>query len=153
VDATDRRDRHGMSSHAAHSQPSLVAPGAPARRTRWSDPATLLPGAGAALLVAAAATALARVVPLGSGPILGIVLGLAVTIIAGPRAHLRPGLTLLSNVPLRAAVVVLGAELPLGTVLAQGARSLPVIVLTLGGCLITARWLGARLGVERRCAR
>jgi uncharacterized integral membrane protein (TIGR00698 family) len=138
-----------MSSHAAHSQPSLVAPGAPARRTRWSDPATLLPGAGAALLVAAAATALARVVPLGSGPILGIVLGLAVTIIAGPRARLRPGLTLLSNVPLRAAVVVLGAELPLGTVLAQGARSLPVIVLTLGGCLITARWLGARLGVER----
>jgi uncharacterized integral membrane protein (TIGR00698 family) len=136
-----------MSLPAERSGWPIITPRALARgaqRTVWT---ALLPGASTAILVALAATGLSRVVPLGSGPILGILLGLLVATVIGPRVGLRPGLALLRNVPLRAAVVVLGAELPLGTVLAEGAHSLPVIVLTLGGCLITAQRLGARLGI------
>jgi uncharacterized integral membrane protein (TIGR00698 family) len=60
---------------------------------------------------------------------------------------LRPGLRASSSTLLRGAVVALGAELPLATVLSQGVRSLPVIVVTLGGCLAVATVLGRRLGI------
>jgi uncharacterized membrane protein YadS len=55
-----------------------------------------------------------------------------------------------ASVPLRAAVVVLGAELPLAAVAGEGLRSLPGIVVTLTGCLLLARVLGRRLGIARR---
>jgi uncharacterized integral membrane protein (TIGR00698 family) len=49
---------------------------------------------------------------------------------------------------LRGAVVVLGAALPLGAVVSEGAATLPVIIITLGGCLLAARLLGRRLGID-----
>ena len=107
-------------------------------------------GAGLAIVVAAIATGLSQVVGLGSGPVLGIALGVIAGAIVGPRAALRPGLQWATSIPLRAAVVVLGAELPLAAVAAQGVRSLPGIVVTLSGCLIVARLLGRRLGIPRR---
>jgi uncharacterized integral membrane protein (TIGR00698 family) len=110
----------------------------------------MLPGLALSLAVAAAATALAHVLGLGSGPVIGIVLGLVVGTLLGPRARLRPGVRWSTGLPLRGAVVVLGAELPIGVVAAQGARSLPGIVITLGGCLAVAALLGRRLGIPRR---
>lgn len=55
-----------------------------------------------------------------------------------------------ASVPLRAAVVALGAELPLAAVAGEGLRSLPGIVVTVTGCLLLARTLGRRLGIPRR---
>ncbi len=103
-----------------------------------------------AAAVAAAATALAGFVGLGSAPVLAIVLGLCLGAVVGPRAQLRVGLKFAASVPLRAAVVVLGAELPLGVVIAQGGRSLPGILITLLGGLAVGRLLGRRLGIARR---
>jgi uncharacterized integral membrane protein (TIGR00698 family) len=109
-----------------------------------------LPGVALCLAVAATATALASVAGLGSGPVIGLGLGLVVGTLLGPRRSTRSGVRWSVSVPLRAAVVVLGAELPLGAVLSQGARSLPGIVVTLGGCLVIARLLGRRLGIPAR---
>ncbi len=107
----------------------------------------VFPGLVLSLLVAIAAWAIAERVPFGSAPVLAIVLGLVVGALLGPRPVLRPGLRASSSTLLRGAVVVLGAGLPLTTVLTQGARSLPVIVVTLGGCLLVAALLGRRLGI------
>lgn len=115
---------------------------------RSPAPRTWLAGLAAALAVAAAATALAVVIPLGSAPVLAIVLGLIVGTAVGPQAILKPGLRLAASSCLRAAVVVLGAELPLGPVLHEGLLSLPVIAITLGGTLLAARFVGAWLGVS-----
>jgi uncharacterized membrane protein YadS len=103
-----------------------------------------------ATLVAAAATVLSSVIGFGSGPVIGIILGLIVGAAIGPRAALRPGITWSASHPLRVAVIVLGAELPLAAVASQGLRSLPGIVITLIGCLAAARLLGRRLGIPPR---
>lgn len=109
----------------------------------------VIPGLALSAVVAAAATALAQVVPLGSGPVLGIILGLLVGALLGPDQTLRPGLAMSSSKFLRGAVIVLGAELSLGPVLREGIRSLPVILITLGGVLLAARYLGRRLAIPR----
>src|SRR4051794_4032636 len=109
------------------------------RRPPWVDPRSMvnnsnspalrvLPGLTLSLLVAIAAWAMAERVPFGSPPVLAIVIGLLVGSLLGPRTVLRPGLSASSSTLLRGAVVVLGAGLPLTTVLSQGAASLPVIV-------------------------
>ncbi len=116
--------------------------------TSSSSPAVrVVPGLALSLLVAIAAWVVADRVPFGSAPVLAIVIGLFVGAVVGPRPALRPGLRASSSTLLRGAVVALGAELPLATVLAQGVRSLPVIVVTLGGCLVVAAVLGRRLGI------
>jgi uncharacterized integral membrane protein (TIGR00698 family) len=109
--------------------------------------ARVLPGLTLSLLVAVAAWTLAGHVPFGSAPVLAIVIGLLFGAVLGPRPALRPGLRASSSTLLRGAVVVLGAQLPLTVVLTQGARSLPIIVVTLGGCLLVAAVLGRRLGI------
>ena len=134
------------------------------RRPRWPDPRCMvnaasspalrvLPGLVLSLLVAIAAWPMAERVPFGSPPVLAIVIGLLVGALLGPRPVLRPGLRASSSTLLRGAVVVLGAGLPLTIVLSQGARSLPVIVVTLGGCLLVAATLGRSSGSSTRCAR
>lgn len=127
--------RHALPSPA----PRLALPGAKA--------ALLLPGLALSLLVGGVAELVAPRVPFGSAPVLAIVLGLLVGALVGPRPILRPGIRTASSTLLRGAVIVLGAELPLTSVLAQGVRSLPVIVVTLGGCLLMTLLLGRRLGI------
>jgi uncharacterized membrane protein YadS len=79
--------------------------------------------------------------------VLAILLGLLVGSIVGSRDSLSAGISGSSSFPLRAAVVVLGAQLPLQTVVTEGVRSLPVIALTLGACLLAARALGRALSI------
>ncbi|HEX4011603.1 MAG TPA: putative sulfate exporter family transporter [Solirubrobacteraceae bacterium] len=122
----------------------------PHSKQRLSPRARFLPGLALAGGVATAATAMSHFVGLGSAPVLGIVLGVAVGAIIGPRAILKPGLTIGSSALLRVAVVVLGLELPLGTIATQGIRALPIIAVTLGGCLIAAGPIGRRLGIAER---
>jgi uncharacterized integral membrane protein (TIGR00698 family) len=112
-----------------------------------SPAARVFPGLALSLLVAVVAWEGAARVPFGSAPVFAIVVGLLVGAALGPRPTLRPGLRASSSTLLRGAVVALGATLPLTAVLSQGVRSLPVIVVTLGGCLAMAAALGKRLGI------
>ena len=119
-------------------------------RSRTAALLTTFPGLGMAGLVAAAATLLSGVVGLGAAPVIAIVLGLIVSVVLKPGTVLRPGIGWSASYPLRAAVVVLGAELPLAAVASQGVRSLPGIVITLAGCLFAARLLGRLLKIPAR---
>jgi len=129
---------------------AVSATSPPVVATRIGSSLGRVPGIALSALVAGAATLLSHLVGLGSGPVLGIVLGLGVGACLGPRPMARPGVRWTASAPLRTAVVVLGAELPLAAVAGQGVRSLPGILITVTGCLAAARLLGRRLGIERR---
>lgn len=109
----------------------------------------VLPGLALAAAVAAVATALASVIPLVGGPVLGIALGVGVASATAPRAVLAPGIAFAGRNVLALAVVVLGAQLSLGEVAKVGLHSLPVLLGTLAACLAIAPLLGRALGISR----
>jgi uncharacterized integral membrane protein (TIGR00698 family) len=113
-------------------------------RRHWS---ALAPGFALSVLVAAVAGATAARVPFGSAPVFAVVLGALAGSALGARPALRPGIAASGSLLLRGAVVMLGAELPLVSVIVQGAHSLPAIAITLGGCLWLGALLGRRLGI------
>lgn len=116
----------------------------PSRRSVWGP---RVPGLAAALAVAAAGTAVGRLVPVVGGPVSGIVLGVLVALLAGPRPRLRSGIDFAGKPVLKSAVVVLGSQLSLVQIARVGAGSLPVMVGTLALCLAAAYGLGRWLGV------
>ena len=124
-------------------------PGAASRALRGGHGWGVLPGLALAVAVAGAATALASVVPLVGGPVLGIVLGVAVATASRPGVALDPGIAFAGRSVLQLAVVVLGAQLSLGEVAKVGLHSLPVLLGTLAACLAVAPLLGRALGISR----
>jgi uncharacterized integral membrane protein (TIGR00698 family) len=122
-----------------------------ARLTGTDDGAAgrLLPGLALAGAVAVVATAAGRAVPVVGGPVIGIVIGVALRGRLGRRARLDGGPAFAAGPVLEVAVVTLGAQLSLREVAAVGASSLPVMLGTLGTCLLLAALLGRRLGIER----
>ncbi|WP_326837460.1 putative sulfate exporter family transporter [Amycolatopsis rhabdoformis] len=108
------------------------------------------PGLLVALVVAAVATALGRLVPIVGGPVLGIVLGaVAAAVVPGLRAERwAPGYAIASKPVLQLSIVVLGTGLSLQEVVHVGVSSLPVMLGTLavalGGAWLLGRWLGVR---------
>jgi len=113
-----------------------------------SRPGPVLPGLALALLVAVAATGLGRILPLVGAPVCGIVLGTLLTVLRRPDARLAPGISFASRGILQASIVVLGCQLSLAQVVQVGAASLPVMLGTLGACLLAARWLGRALHIS-----
>jgi len=109
----------------------------------------VLPGLALAIAVAAIATALASLIPLVGGPVLGIVLGVAVAAASRPGDALRPGIAFAGRNVLQLAVVVLGAQLSLAEVAKVGLDSLPVLLGTLAACLGLAPLIGRALGISR----
>lgn len=124
-----------LGSAAAH----LGRAGRPVRR--------LGPGLALALLVAAAATGLGRLVPVLGGPVLGIVLGALVGAAVRPGAALAPGLAVAARPLLQASIVVLGTGISLQQVVRVGLGSLPVMLGTLAVALGGGWLLGRLLGV------
>ncbi|MCI4066821.1 YeiH family protein [Micromonospora sp. R77] len=107
-------------------------------------------GLGAAVALGLAATVAGTLVPVVGAPVFAVVAGLLLSPLARRRsAALEPGLGLARGVLLQVSVVLLGARLSLGEVLSVGADSLPVMLGTLGVCLLAAWWVGRRLGVTR----
>nr|WP_243876637.1 putative sulfate exporter family transporter [Streptomyces sp. 846.5] len=113
-----------------------------------SRPGPVLPGLALALLVAAVATGLGGILPLVGAPVCGIVLGTLLTVLRRPGARLAPGISFASRGILQASIVVLGCQLSLAQVVQVGAASLPVMLGTLGACLLAARWLGRALRIS-----
>jgi len=124
-------------------------PAAAARALRGGHGWGVLPGLVLAVAVAAAATGLASVIPLVGGPVLGIVLGVAVATVSRPGVALVPGIAFAGRNVLQLAVVVLGAQLSLGEVAKVGVDSLPVLLGTLAACLALAPLIGRALGISR----
>lgn len=103
------------------------------------------PGLLLTTAVAVAATAIGAAVPIVGAPVAGIVLGVLLSRMVGPR--LLPGVRFASRRVLQAAVAVLGAQLSLTQVVHVGTGSLPVMLTTLAACLAGAYFAGRWLGV------
>ncbi len=108
---------------------------------------TVLPGAAAAALIAAAAWGVARTIPVVGAPVLALAAGVLIRNLFGTSAALRAGLDFTLKRLLRLAIILFGATLALGDVISVGAGSLAVIVLTIVLALVLTalfgRWLRA----------
>src|SRR3954451_3965094 len=82
------------------------------------------PGLALALLVAALATVLGRLVPVLGGPVLGILLGALAGAAVRPGRVLAPGLAVAARPLLQASIVVLGTGISLQQVVRVGLGSL-----------------------------
>jgi len=109
----------------------------------------LLPGLVAAVILAAVGTAIGHAAPVVGSAVPAVVLGSLLATVRRPSAGLTPGLRFAGERVLQASVVVLGLRLSLRQVVTVGLGSLPVMLGTLAVCLVVARLVGRRLGVDR----
>ena len=105
-------------------------------------------GAFAALVVAAAAAFLARLLPLIGTPVLAIVLGVVIRAVAPLPASSRAGLAFSSKRVLQAGIVVSGFSLSFATVVRTGLATLPLTLVTIAVALILGRLLGRLFRVD-----
>jgi len=106
-----------------------------------------LPGLSLALGVATVATIIGKMVPVIGAPVICIVIGVAIAAWRKPSDKLRPGIVTASKLILQISVVVLGSQLSLMQIVKVGFTSLPVMLGSLGVCLLGAFWIGRWLGV------
>jgi uncharacterized integral membrane protein (TIGR00698 family) len=133
-DVETQTGRGAVTEVAAASRPACV-PG------RWR---ALVPGVGCAATIAASATLLGGLAPAAGAPVIAVVSGIAIAVVAKPSAHLRPGIAFTSKKVLQASVVLMGLGLSLGQVVSAGAQSMPVLLGTLAAALVMA-WLAGRM--------
>jgi len=120
----------------------IVLAGRPARH-RVPPQAAGLAAAGTIGLLAGL---LGILVPVVGAPVFAVVAG----VLLSPLARRFAWRVEVAKGPvLQLSVVLLGAQLSLGEVLSVGAGSLPVMLGTLGVCLLLAAVVGRRLGVPR----
>jgi uncharacterized integral membrane protein (TIGR00698 family) len=117
----------------------------------------LLPGLGLALATAVAARLLHGLLPPSAAVAVGeVLLAVLLGLLAGNLIRLppaaAPGVRFAYQSVLRAAVVLLGAQLSLGQVAAIGAKSLLMVAVLMTGVLALAYGLGRALGVPARLA-
>ncbi|SCE74701.1 conserved hypothetical integral membrane protein [Micromonospora chaiyaphumensis] len=102
------------------------------------------------MLLGLAATVAGTLVPVVGAPVFAVVGGVVLSPLARRRSPaMAPGLHLAKGLVLQLSVVFLGAQLSLRQVLSVGAESLPVMLGSLGVCLLLAWLVGRRLGVPR----
>lgn len=109
----------------------------------------VLPGVLLCAAIAAVSTVIGMFIPLVGSAIPAVVIGILVAVIRKPGARLAPGIGYAGKFVLQCAVVLLGAQLSLGSILRVGAESLPVMLSSLAVCLLGAWVIGRALGVDR----
>ena len=99
-----------------------------------------VPGTVACAVIAVPAWLLGQRFEVVGAPVFAILFGMALAyVLTGPRrAPLAAGIGFTSKYVLQLAVVLLGFGMNLSSILAQGAKSLPVIVSTIATSLVTA---------------
>jgi uncharacterized integral membrane protein (TIGR00698 family) len=113
----------------------------------------LLPGALLVVALAVLARAATLVLPkIISEVTVGIALGLVVANLAHPPAPVRAGVKFAMGTPLRLGIVLLGARLSFGDVLATGIGALLVILACMAFALALVMALGRLLGLPPRLA-
>jgi uncharacterized integral membrane protein (TIGR00698 family) len=107
-------------------------------------------GLGVALVIAAAAFGLGRLIPVVGGPVLGISLGILTASFWKVPAGARKGIRFTSKYVLQLAVVLLGFDMNAASVLRVGQQSLWVILLTLSAAFLTALLVGRLLQINKK---
>lgn len=107
------------------------------------------PGVILTALIAVASTVIGRIVPVVGSAIPALVIGIAVGTLWRPPARLSPGIQYSAKFVLQCAVVLLGAQLSLASIVTVGAGSLPVLLISLAVCLLAAWGIGRLLRVDR----
>ena len=100
-----------------------------------------------AVSIAVVATIVGKAVPIIGAPVICIVIGVVIAAIRRPSEKYRPGIALSSKLILQISVVVLGSQLSLSEIVKVGFTSLPVMLGSLGVCLLGAFWIGRWLGI------
>lgn len=103
-------------------------------------------GLAAAVTIGIFATLIGMLVPVVGAPVFAVVAGVLLSPLARRFAW---DVDVAKGPVLQLSVVLLGAQLSLGEVVSVGAGSLPVMLGTLGVCLLLAWLVGRRLGVPR----
>lgn len=106
------------------------------------------PGLLLAVAIGLLALLLGRWAPLIGGPVIGIVLGIAVRHFFVPGAAFEPGIAFGGRQVLQWSVIMLGFGLSLGQVAKTGVESLAVTAVTMTVAFLAAWLLGGWLGVH-----
>lgn len=109
----------------------------------------VLPGALVCAAIAVVATVIGQAVPLLGSAIPAVVIGVAVACVRRPSARFAPGVGYAGKFVLQCAVVLLGAQLSLASIVRVGAESLPVMLSSLVVCLAAAWGIGRAMRVDR----
>lgn len=88
-------------------------------------------------------------VPVLGAPVIGVLLGFMASRVVGHRSGWNRTISFLAQRSLQFGVVLLGASLSLTQVVHTGFASLPVMLGTLGACLLAATFVGRALGIPR----
>jgi len=105
-------------------------------------------GLALALGIALAAWWLGRLLPLIGGPVIGIVIGIAVRNLFSPGERFNPGIHFASKQILQWSIIALGFGLSLTQVARTGLDSLSVTLVTMTVSFVTALALGRLLKVH-----
>ncbi len=103
------------------------------------------PGLLLCLILSVPSFLLGKAVPVVGGPVFAILFGMAVALVLPNRERYQAGIAFTSKRILQYAVILLGFGLNLSEIAKVGARSLPIICLTIATSLVVAavlhRWL------------
>ncbi|WP_348789867.1 putative sulfate exporter family transporter [Leifsonia sp. NPDC080035] len=120
----------------------------PARLTRRG--VEVAPGVALTAGIALVATGVGRMVPALGSALPALVIGVLVAMIRRPRGRVVPGVAYSGRFLLQLAVVLLGVQLSLSSILVVGLGSLPVMLSSLAVCLLAAWLLGRALRIPAR---
>lgn len=109
-----------------------------------------VPGLLIALVIAVIAYFLGRLVPVVGGPVFGITLGIIIASLWKVPARAGKGVKFTSKYILQLAVILLGFEMNMATVIRVGQQSIWIIFLTLTAAFVTVILVGRALGVQRK---
>jgi uncharacterized integral membrane protein (TIGR00698 family) len=110
----------------------------------------ILPGLFIALVIAVVAYTLGRLIPVVGGPVFGITLGILVASLLKVPATYSQGLKFASKYILQLAIILLGFEMNMVSVIRVGQQSIWVIFLTLTAAFLTVILVGRALGIQRK---
>ncbi len=108
------------------------------------------PGFLLSFLVAVIAYNLGKLIPVVGGPVFGIVLGILLASIWTLPAVLSKGIKFTSKYILQLAVILLGFDVNMASVIKVGQESLIVLVVTLSAAFLMAYLAGKSLSINRK---
>lgn len=135
-----------------------ISPAATLPRRLGARGAEVLPGVLLTAVIALVATGIGTMVPVLGSAVPAIIIGVLLSLLR-PRvmrghsrtdARIQPGIAYSGKFLLQLAVVLLGVQLSLGSILQVGLESLPIMLTTLIVCLLGAWLIGRMLRTERR---
>ena len=108
------------------------------------------PGMLIALIIAITAYFLGRMIPVVGGPVLGISLGILTTSILKLPLVSQKGIKFTSKYVLQLAVVLLGFDMNMSSVIRVGQQSVLVIIMTLSAAFLTVFFVGKLLQINKK---